>query len=195
MRLLAFLSTGVEFALALRLSNLSEPAPVLSFLLLPFSKAFDPSLAFLAAGALPVSTILYQVYRGPEKPRLGGSWTIPKAGKIDAKLLVGAAVFGIGWGMAGICRMSRRLPAATIRADRPFFPQLALGLSIWEEPFLAVRVFSRSRVGLGPWLLVDWPYERFTVTKVTVCLPKHPRRFLQSQVIGPRRDYGGPYLC
>ncbi|KAG6874240.1 hypothetical protein C0995_003786 [Termitomyces sp. Mi166 len=103
-RLLVCLATGLEFALALRLSNLSEPTRVLSFLSLPFSPSFDPSLAFLAAGALPTSTILYQFFRGSEKPLLGGRWTIPKGGVFDMKLIGGAALFGVGWGLAGICR-------------------------------------------------------------------------------------------
>ncbi|KAF9469165.1 hypothetical protein BDZ94DRAFT_1207145 [Collybia nuda] len=103
LRLLAYLSTGFEFALALRLSNLSEANRVLGFLLLPFSSAFDPSLAFLSLGALPLSIILYRFHRGPEKARLGGPWAIPKGGHVDRKLLGGAALFGVGWGMAGIC--------------------------------------------------------------------------------------------
>ncbi|RDB21290.1 hypothetical protein Hypma_011705 [Hypsizygus marmoreus] len=103
LRALEFVSSGLEFALALRLSNLTESTRVLSFLLLPFHSAFDPSLAFLAAGALPVSIILYQFYRGSEKPLLGGAWSVPKGGPIDAKLIIGAAIFGVGWGMAGIC--------------------------------------------------------------------------------------------
>lgn len=104
---MAFLSTGFEFALALRLSNLSEANRVLGFLLLPLSDAFDPSLAFLSVGALPLSIILYRYYRGPEKPRLGGPWAIPQSGYVDGKLLGGAALFGVGWGMAGICRTWR----------------------------------------------------------------------------------------
>ncbi|KNZ78405.1 UPF0394 membrane protein [Termitomyces sp. J132] len=83
-RLLVYLATGFEFALALRSS-------------------FDPSLAFLAAGALPTSIILYQFFRGSERPLLGGRWSIPKGGLIDMKLIWGAAVFGAGWGLAGIC--------------------------------------------------------------------------------------------
>jgi len=77
---------------------------VLSFLLLPVHQSFDPSLAFLAAGAVPVSVFLYHFCLGSEKPRLGGPWTVPKGGQIDAKLIIGAALFGVGWGMAGVCR-------------------------------------------------------------------------------------------
>lgn len=74
-----------------------------SFLLLPFHRAFDPSLAFVAAGALPIGLFLYHFARGDERARLGGTTTV-KTDKIDARLLVGSAIFGLGWGMAGICR-------------------------------------------------------------------------------------------
>ncbi|ESK94570.1 family integral membrane protein [Moniliophthora roreri MCA 2997] len=102
-RLLTFWATGVEFALALRLSELSDPTKVISFLLLPIHPAFDPSLMFLALGALPASFCLYHFCRGPEKPRLGGTWSISKGGLVDTKLVVGAAFFGVGWGISGIC--------------------------------------------------------------------------------------------
>ena len=94
----------MQFALALQLSGLTDPIRVISFLLLPLHKAFDPSLAFLAAGALPLAIGLYRYGRGNEVPALGGKWGIPKGGPIDLKLLAGAAIFGVGWGMAGICR-------------------------------------------------------------------------------------------
>ncbi|KAJ2934939.1 hypothetical protein H1R20_g2173, partial [Candolleomyces eurysporus] len=103
LRTLAFFTTSVQFALALQLSSLTEPIRVISFLLLPLHKAFDPSLAFLAAGALPLAIALYRYGRGSEVPVLGGKWGIPKGGPIDLKLLAGAAIFGVGWGMAGVC--------------------------------------------------------------------------------------------
>jgi len=103
LRLVINLTTAVNFAIALHLSNLSDPNRVISFLLLPFHRGFDPSLAYVAVGALPVATLLYHFGRGKEQPRLGGRWAVPKGGKIDFKLLLGAAVFGIGWGMGGIC--------------------------------------------------------------------------------------------
>jgi uncharacterized membrane protein YedE/YeeE len=108
LRLLASLITGFHFALALRLSNLTDPTRVLSFLLLPFHRAFDPSLAYLAVGALPLNILLYHYARGNEKPRLRGTWRIPNpCGEIDVKLIVGAAIFGVGWGLTGVCREYR----------------------------------------------------------------------------------------
>jgi len=104
-------------------SDLSNPLKVLSFLVLPLPlssphRGFDPSLAFLAASALPLSLAFYQfgvkpLYAKAEdgtlvepRPRLGGKWSIPRPdqGKIDARLILGSALFGVGWGLAGVCR-------------------------------------------------------------------------------------------
>jgi uncharacterized membrane protein YedE/YeeE len=107
LRLLTNLITGFGFAIALRFSTLTEPSKVIGFLL-PFQPAFDPSLAYLAAGALPASTLLYQ-FCCSEQPRLGGTWNMHK-GTIDTRLVTGAALFGIGWGIIGICRAFYRYP-------------------------------------------------------------------------------------
>ncbi|KAJ7063403.1 hypothetical protein C8F01DRAFT_1132881 [Mycena amicta] len=103
LRLLASLNTGFQFALALRLSSLTEAKKVITFLLLPLHEAFDPSLAFLALGALPPAILLYRYARGPERPRLGGDWSVPKNRQVDRRLVVGSAIFGVGWGLSGFC--------------------------------------------------------------------------------------------
>jgi len=82
---------------------MNDGRKVRSFLLLPFHRAFDPSLAFVAIGALPIGIFLYHFARGDGHARLGGTTTV-KTGGIDARLLVGSAIFGVGWGMSGICR-------------------------------------------------------------------------------------------
>ncbi|KAK0459867.1 uncharacterized protein EV420DRAFT_1620349 [Desarmillaria tabescens] len=99
-----YFNNGFNFALALSLSNLIDPIKVLTFLLLPIHSAFDPSLAFLAMGALPTSIILYNFFCGTRRPMLGGPWAIPTGGEINIKILTGAAaLFGVGWGISGIC--------------------------------------------------------------------------------------------
>jgi hypothetical protein len=102
-RKFAAFATAVAFALFLRLSNLTSPTRVLGFLMLPFHPAFDSSLVFLALGALPASTLLYHYFRGDEKPKMGGEWSIPKPRDIDWRLLLGAGIFGMGWGLGGVC--------------------------------------------------------------------------------------------
>ncbi|KAH9993759.1 hypothetical protein BJV77DRAFT_944110 [Russula vinacea] len=87
------LCSGFAFALALRLSNLTDQRRLLAFLLTPAHSAFDPSLVYLAIGAIPLASVLYRI----------GSVRVQRKGKVDARLLAGAAVFGVGWGIEGIC--------------------------------------------------------------------------------------------
>ncbi|KAF8921166.1 hypothetical protein CPB85DRAFT_1428177 [Mucidula mucida] len=102
-RMISIFNTSVQFALSLSLSNLTDNRKVISFLQLP-SLTFDPSLAFLALGALPLAIVLHAVFSpSDDVPVLGGPWRIPKSGLIDAKLLCGAAIFGVGWALSGIC--------------------------------------------------------------------------------------------
>lgn len=104
-RKIAIFNSALNFALALSLSNLVDNRKVISFLQLP-SANIDPSLAFLALGALPVAVALNAFFRRQKDiPVLGGPWRIPKGGPIDLKLLSGAALFGVGWGSSGMCRM------------------------------------------------------------------------------------------
>lgn len=94
-QVVAFCS-AFAFGLAIRLSNLTDPRRLLAFMLTPAHTAFDPSLAYLAVSAIPLTSVLYRV----------GSVRVQKKGKVDARLLAGAAVFGVGWGIEGICRRS-----------------------------------------------------------------------------------------
>jgi hypothetical protein len=91
--------SAFAFSLGLRLSNLTDARRVLGFLLTPVHSAFDSSLVYLAIGAVPLVSILYRV----------GSVRVQRKGRVDAQLLAGAAVFGIGWGVEGICRKSPSL--------------------------------------------------------------------------------------
>lgn len=104
------LLTSFQFALALHLSNLTNARRVRSFMLLPFHRAFDPSLALVAAGALPIGIYFHHFVRGGGRARLGGI-TVVEPRNIDVKLLIGSAIFGLGWGMTGICR---KLPQSVI---------------------------------------------------------------------------------
>ena len=111
--LLAFAS-GALFALGLVVSGMTQPLKVLGFLNLGgvFSPArfgpWDPSLALVMGGAVAVSLLAYFVTASsPEhpsrKPWFALKFELPARKDIDGRLIVGAALFGIGWGLAGYC--------------------------------------------------------------------------------------------
>jgi uncharacterized protein len=65
-------------------------------MLTPAHSAFDPSLVYLAVGVVPLASVLYRF----------GTVRVQRKREVDARLLTGAAVFGVGWGIEGICRKS-----------------------------------------------------------------------------------------
>ena len=112
--LLLALAAGLLFALGLVLSGMTQPAKVIGFLNLagiaqgPFPGAWDPSLAFVMGGAVMVTLLAFwltppSASHPQRKPWLGGHFTLPQQERIDAPLLQGAVIFGIGWGLAGYC--------------------------------------------------------------------------------------------
>lgn len=93
--------TGALFGLGLAWSGMTNPARVLAFL--DVTGAFDPTLALVMAGALAVTLPAFAwVLRWP-RPLLQPAFRLPTATRIDAPLLGGAALFGLGWGLAGLC--------------------------------------------------------------------------------------------
>jgi uncharacterized protein len=95
------LLAGTVFGLGLILSGMAEPQKVLGFL--DLSGAWDPSLAFVMAGAIAVGLIAFTVARPRKVSLLGLQMRLPTARRIDRRLIVGSTLFGIGWGIAGLC--------------------------------------------------------------------------------------------
>ena len=92
---------GLLFGLGLLVSQMVNPAKVLAFL--DIFGAWDPSLAFVMAGAVAVSALGYVVVRKRGTPLLAPRLEIPTRRDLDPRLIGGAALFGIGWGLAGLC--------------------------------------------------------------------------------------------
>jgi hypothetical protein len=95
------LISGLLFGLGLVVSGMTDPAKVIAFL--DLAGAWNPSLAFVMAGAIAVSLIGFQLARRRERALLGEEMHLPTARRIDTRLIVGATVFGAGWGLAGFC--------------------------------------------------------------------------------------------
>ncbi len=98
---LAALMAGYIFAWGLGLSGMTRPSKVLGFL--DVTAAWDPSLAFVMAGAVATAAVMYRLGRKRATPIAAAAFDIPSDRRIDARLIIGAAVFGIGWGLAGYC--------------------------------------------------------------------------------------------
>lgn len=100
-RLFIALICGLLFGAGLVISDMVNPARVLAFL--DVRGNWDPSLAFVMGGALVPSSIAYAIKRRRARPVFDGRFHVPANGRIDAKLITGAAVFGLGWGLVGLC--------------------------------------------------------------------------------------------
>lgn len=96
----AFLS-GVLFALGLGLSGMTNPANVIGFL--DFAGNWDYRLAFVMGGAIAVHAALRPLILVQERPLFAAKFPAFPASRVDAKLLAGAALFGVGWGLGGYC--------------------------------------------------------------------------------------------
>ncbi|AYO54328.1 YeeE/YedE family protein [Acinetobacter wuhouensis] len=99
--ILAFVFGGL-FSIGLMISGMSNPAKVIGFLDL-FGQQWDPSLAFVMIGAILVAFIPFQLAIRKPVTVFNEPIDLPKNNQLDKKLLLGAFIFGIGWGIAGIC--------------------------------------------------------------------------------------------
>jgi hypothetical protein len=95
------LLAGLVFGIGLTLSQMLNPAKVLAFL--DILGNWDPSLAFVMGGALLVTAIGYRLVWQREKPAFADRFQVPGNRKIDTRLAIGAIMFGIGWGLVGLC--------------------------------------------------------------------------------------------
>lgn len=126
--IIGFIS-GIIFGLGLVLSGMSNPAKVLNFL--DLFGAFDPSLLFVMGGAIMVVFIGYRFVLKRGKPLFSESFQIPTRKDIDKNLLIGAALFGVGWGIGGFCP-GPALSAVFMGSEGIiyFLPAMLLGLIV-----------------------------------------------------------------
>jgi uncharacterized membrane protein YedE/YeeE len=92
---------GLIFGFGLLISGMTQPAKVLGFL--DIFGRWDPTLAFVMAGALAVSSVGYSLARRQGRPVIAAQQVWPNQTDIDRPLIVGSVLFGIGWGLAGLC--------------------------------------------------------------------------------------------
>ncbi len=98
---LSSLISGIFFGLGLTISGMVNPEKVLGFL--NIFDAWDPSLMFVMIGAILIFSPLYFIFKRKSKPIFAKNFVVPSNKDIDNKLIIGAVMFGAGWGLAGLC--------------------------------------------------------------------------------------------
>lgn len=95
------LLAGVLFGAGLAISGMADPARVQAFL--DLFGHWDPTLAFVMGGALIPMAIAWRIQKRLAKPLVGDTFDLPGTRMLDRKLIIGAVLFGVGWGLAGLC--------------------------------------------------------------------------------------------
>jgi hypothetical protein len=122
---------GFIFGLGLLVSGMANPAKVQNFL--DLAGSFDPSLIFVMGGALVVTFAGYRLVLRRQRPLLTDGFLLPTLKDVDLRLVVGASLFGIGWGLSGFC------PGPAIVS----LPLLAKGTLIFIPCMLAGSALAR----------------------------------------------------
>ena len=100
-RLIVAVLCGLLFGAGMVVSDMINPARVLAFL--DVTGAWDPSLAFVMGGALIVMALAWPIQRRMSAPLFTGSFALPDKSDLTPRLVAGSALFGVGWGIAGLC--------------------------------------------------------------------------------------------
>ena len=116
---------GAMFGVGLLLAGMTRPEKVLGFL--DVTGHWDPSLAFVMVGAIGVHAIAYRLIRRRPSPLLETRFHWPPTGAIDRRLLGGAVVFGVGWGLVGYCPGPALAALASGRIETVIFVLAMLG--------------------------------------------------------------------
>ncbi len=118
-RQITALIAGILFGAGLAISQMVNPDKVLSFL--DIAGRWDPSLALVMGGALAVTFVGYRLVLGRGQPVFADRFELPTARDLDSRLLAGAGIFGIGWGLVGFCPGPALASLAFARFDSVLF--------------------------------------------------------------------------
>ncbi|MGE6784647.1 DUF6691 family protein [Ensifer adhaerens] len=143
----ATLVSGVLFGFGLSLSGMLDPARVRAFL--DITGNWNPSLAFVLGGAVLVSALGVLVTRRLKHPLFDETFHLPDNQVIDRRLIVGSAIFGVGWGLVGLCpgpalaSLSLGLPATMV------FVAAMVAAMLVHDRLVGRRVQGQTSVGTG----------------------------------------------
>lgn len=145
MKLLMAFIAGLVFGIGLIVSGMTDPAKVLGFL--DLAGRWDPSLAFVMAGAILVGLVGFRLARRRVRSLLGDPISWPGATQIDRRLVLGGALFGVGWGLAGYCPGPAIASLATGNSKPLIFTAaMVAGMALYELLERRARLATSSDV-------------------------------------------------
>jgi uncharacterized membrane protein YedE/YeeE len=135
------LVAGLLFGIGLIVSGMTDPSKIIGFL--DVTGAWDPSLAFVAGGAILVGLFAFRLAHKRKASLLGGAMVLPTARQIDQPLILGSLAFGVGWGLAGYCPGPAVVSFATGQDKAVvFLAAMIAGMALYEA---ADRLFQARR--------------------------------------------------
>ena len=142
MKGLTALLAGTLFGIGLAWSGMSDPANVLAFLTI--SLDWNPALIGTMGGALAVTAVGYALVTRLERPLYEADFSIPTAREVDKRLIAGASVFGVGWGLSGFCPGPALVSFAVLDVRALAFVAAFLGGVLLYEALNRERVAARD---------------------------------------------------
>lgn len=125
MRAISFFLSGALFGLGLLVAGMTDPNRILRFL--DIGGDFDPALVLVLASAVLVHRTLLWLFRARRTPVMAAAFSLPPSDAIDRRLIIGSAIFGVGWGLVGYCPGPALVGLAAGRGDAVLF---ALSMAI-----------------------------------------------------------------
>ena len=144
MRALSFFLLGVLFAVGLCISGMTQPGKVLAFL--DVFGVWDPALMCVMGGAVAVNFVGYRLAMGQPHPLLAARFDVPTRRDVDVQLVGGAALFGLGWGLAGFCPGPAIVALASGSSDVLVFVAAMLAAFLLKD-YLIRPALPRADIG------------------------------------------------
>lgn len=131
--------TGIVFAIGLGLSGMTQPQKVIGFL--DIFGYWDPALVFVMLGAIAFHSISFRLVMRRTSPILSERFMVPNFKHIDTRLILGAAIFGVGWGIGGYCPGPALTSLASMQSESFIFVgSMLTGMGI----FRLVQIFTKK---------------------------------------------------
>lgn len=130
LKMISALLSGALFGVGLAISGMANPAKVIGFL--DVAGDWDPTLIFVMGGALLVALVAFRFVLSRDRPVLDEGFSLPKRTDVDGRLLGGAALFGVGWGLSGFCPGPAVVALTTgLPAVFAFFAAMLAGMGLY----------------------------------------------------------------